>query len=115
MGRIYRSVEIGSGENKAITVSIIDTGADETVISGRIAKMIRVQLYGTFRAICATDTVLEGQYADVTIKDLSSERIADMIVGVSDIPFNTDDIDDEGVDIILGIDYIQKTGLEIKS
>ena len=114
MGRIYRSVEIFFKDNKAVSVAIIDTGADETVISERIAKAIDAELYGTFRAICASDTVLEGKYADVEIKDLLSDKRTKMVVGVSEIPFNTDDIDDEGVDVILGVDFIQKTKLDIK-
>ena len=37
-----------------------------------------------------------------------------MEVGVSNIPFNTDDIDDEGLDVFLGVDFIQETGLKIE-
>ncbi len=113
MGRMYRPVELYFQNNKIISVSIIDTGADETVISERLAKKINAELYGTFRAMCASDTVLEGKYADVEIKDIWSNKKAFLVVGVSDIPFNTDDIDDEGVDVILGTDFIQKTGLAI--
>ncbi len=114
MGRMYRPVEIYFNDNKAVSVAIVDTGADETVVSERIAKKINAELFGTFQAICASDTVLEGKNADVEILDLLSGKKAKLVVGVSDIPFNTDDIDDEGVDVILGTDYIQKTELEIK-
>ena len=113
MGRMYRPVEVYFQNKKAVSVAIVDTGADETVISQRLAEKIGAELYGTFRAVCASDTVLEGKYADIEIIDLWSEKKALMVVGVSDIPFDTDDIDDEGVDIILGTDYIQKTALEI--
>ncbi len=114
MGRMYRPVEISFKDNKIVSVSIVDTGADETVISERLAKIINAELYGTFRAMCASDTILEGEYTDVEIKDIWSNKKAFLVVGVSDIPFNTDDIDDEGVDVILGTDFIQKTELEIK-
>ncbi len=114
MGRMYRPVEINFKDNKIVSVSIVDTGADETVISERLAKKINAELYGTFRAICASDTILEGKYTDVEIKDIWSNKKAFLVVGVSDIPFNTDDIDDEGIDVILGTDFIQKTELEIK-
>ena len=113
MGRMYRPVELIVMDNKIVSVSIVDTGADETVISERLAKKINVELYGTFRAICASDTVLEGKYADIEIKDIWSNKKANLVVGVSDVPFNTDDIDDEGIDVILGTDFIQKTKLEI--
>ena len=107
MGRIYRSIEISNNGAKTVTVAIVDTGADETVISEKIAKRIDAQLYGTFRAICASDTVIEGRYTDVIIRDLLTEKESNMIVGVSGVPFSTDDIDDEGVDVILGVDYLQ--------
>lgn len=115
MGRMYRPVELSTRNKKIISVAILDTGADETVVSERLAKLIRAELYGKFLALCASDTMLEGKYADVTIKDITSGKIVRLTVGVSDIPFNTDDIDDEGVDAILGVDFIQKTKIEIKT
>ena len=108
MGRIYRPVEVEYGDRKATTVAIIDTGADETVISERLAGKVNLDLYGVFKAICASDTILEGKYADVTIRELWSGVEIVMTVGVSDKPFGTDDIDDEGVEAILGVDFLQE-------
>jgi predicted aspartyl protease len=59
MGWIYRSVEVEYGDRKATAVAIIDTGADETVISERLAGKVNSDLYGNFKAICASDTILE--------------------------------------------------------
>ena len=94
---------------KATTVEIIDTGTDETVISERLAGKVNSDLYGVFKAICASDTILEGKYADVTIRELWSGVEIVMIVGVSDKPFGTDDIDDEEVEAILGVDFLRET------
>ena len=113
MGRIYRPVEIGYGNRNATTVAIIDTGADETVISERLAGKVNSDLYGVFKAICASDTILEGKYADVTIRELWSGVEIVMTVGVSDKPFGTDDIDDEGVEAILGVDFLQQTEMPL--
>ncbi len=113
MGRIYRPVEVEYGNRKATTVAIIDTGADETVISERLAGKVNSDLYGVFKAICASDTILEGKYADVTIRELWSRVEAVMTVGVSDKPFKTDDIDDEGVEAILGVDFLQETEMPL--
>jgi len=113
MGRIYRPVEIEYGDRKAATVAIIDTGADETVISERLAGKVNSDLYGVFKAICASDTTLEGKYADVTIRELWSGVEIIMTVGVSDKPFGTDDIDDEGVEAILGVDFLQETEMPL--
>jgi len=113
MGRIYRPVEVEYGNRKATTVAIIDTGADETVISERLAGKVNSDLYGVFKAICASDTILEGKYADVTIRELWSGVEIVMTVGVSDKPFSTDDIDDEGVEAILGVDFLQETEMPL--
>jgi hypothetical protein len=89
MGRIYRPVEVEYGDRKATTVAIVDTGADETVISERLADKVNSDLYGVFKAICASDTIL------------------------ADKPFGTDDIDDEGVEAILGVDFLQETEMPL--
>ena len=102
-----------NGGKKEIAVAIIDTGADVTVISQNLADRIDAELYGTFQAVCASRVVLEGRYADVFIKEIRSHKQTTLRAGVSNIPFDTDDIDDEGVDVILGLDFIQKTGLTI--
>lgn len=115
MGRVYRPVEIAANGRKEIAIALLDTGADETVISEKLAKELGSKLYGTYKARCASQTVLTGKYADITIKELRSLKSAKLEVGVSDIPFDTDDIDEEGIDVILGIDFIQETDLVIKT
>ena len=70
MGRIYRPVEVEYGDRKDTTVAIIDTGADETVISERLADKVNSDLYGVFKEICVSDIILEGKYADVMIREL---------------------------------------------
>jgi hypothetical protein len=85
----------------------------ETVISERLAGKVNSDLYGVFKAICASDTILEGKYADVAIRELWSGVEIVMTVGVSDKPFSTDDIDDEGVEAILGVDFLQETEMPL--
>ena len=85
----------------------------ETVISERLAGKVSSDLYGVFKAICASDTILEGKYADVKIRELWSGVEIAMTVGVSDKPFGTDDIDDEGVEAILGVDFLQETEMPL--
>lgn len=113
MGRIYRPVEVEYGDITATTVAIVDTGADETVISERLARRVNSDLYGVFKAICASDTILEGKYADVVVRELWSGVETTITVGVSDKPFSTDDIDDEGVEAIIGVDFLQETGMPL--
>ncbi len=113
MGRIYKPVEVLYNGNSKITVGLIDTGADETVISERLAKKLNAGLYGTYKAFCASRFVLKGRYADITIKELDTGKSIKIKVGVSDIPFDTDDINEEGLDLILGVDFTQETGLKL--
>lgn len=115
MGRIYRPVSIASNGAFEIAIAIVDTGADETIISQRLADKLKANLYGTFKAVCASQTELKGKYADVFMKELHSNKEATISVGVSDVPFATDDINEEGLDIILGVDFIQKVKLKIEA
>jgi len=110
---MYIPVEVSVNGNSKITVGLIDTGADETVISEKIAKELVIKPYGSYNGICASGFLIEGKYADVHVTDMKSGKNLVMKVGVSDVPFNTDDINDEGLNIILGIDFIQETGLKI--
>ena len=45
---------------------------------------------------------------------MMSKKQTTLPVGVSDVPFDTDDIDEGGIDVILGVDFIQKTRLKIE-
>ena len=65
----------------------------ETVISERLASKVNSDLYGVFKAVCASDSILEGNYACVTIRELWSGVEIVMTVGVADKPFGTDDIE----------------------
>lgn len=111
MGRLYKPVEVSFNSKKKITVGLVDTGADESVASEKLAKELDAEFYGTYTATCASQYVLKGKYADLTIKELDSGKSVTIKLGVSDIPFDTDDISDEGLNVILGIDFIQETNL----
>lgn len=115
MGRMYRPVEVRAEGGTISTVAILDTGADETVISQRVATAVGAELSGTFSALCASQTVIEGSYAVVHLRELWSGKEARVEVGVTDVPFDTDDIDEEGVNVILGVDFIQETGLVLSA
>ncbi len=36
-----------------------------------------------------------------------------MTVGVTDEPFKTDNIDEEGIDVIIGVDFLQKARIKL--
>lgn len=114
MGRIYTPVEVSFNSKKKITVGLVDTGADESVVSEKLAKELKAKLYGNYKAFCASQFSIIGKYTDLHIKELKSGKNITIKVGVSDIPFNTDDINDERLGVILGVDFIQESNLDIK-
>jgi len=113
MGRVYRQVEVESNSAKKTAIAIVDIGADETVISEKFATQLKAMLYGIYTAKCASQTILTGKRTDISIKEIKTNKQAQIEVGVSDIPFDTDDIDEEGIDMILGVDFIQKVNLSL--
>ncbi len=111
MGRLYKPVEVSSDDNTILTIGLVDTGADDTVISEKLANELGVKLYGEYKATCASQYILKGKQALIKIKDKRDNKEIEIVVGVSDIPFDTDEVDEEGVGVILGTDFIQKTNL----
>jgi len=114
MGRIFKPVEVSFNGVGRVSVGLLDTGADETVVSKVLAKKLGAELYGNYEAVCASGFLLKGKYADLVIRDLDSGKSICLKVGVSDVPFDTDDISEEGLDVILGVDFLQKVGLKIE-
>ena len=111
MGLIFRPVRLSSmnGKRTANTVALVDTGCDETVISNRIATEITAETYGVFRTHSASQHEMEGKYADILVQDLSDELGGPMTVGVCNDPFESD----EGIECIIGIDFLQQNGVRL--
>ena len=114
MGLQYRPIRIAANGKNITTVGIIDTGADETVISPYLAELLQCKLWGEFSALSATGHEIIGQYTTLSI--ISDEwhniSIIDYQVGVVKEPFREEG--DEGVHIILGVDFLQDTEYELK-
>ncbi|MFQ6062122.1 MAG: retroviral-like aspartic protease family protein [Methanosarcinales archaeon] len=65
MGRIYRPVELFNENESIPAVAILDTGADETVISERIAEKLNLEKEGRFEAICASRNIITGYWYNI--------------------------------------------------
>lgn len=111
MGRIYKPVEVSFNGKSEITIGLIDTGADDTVMREDLAKELGAELYGIYKATCASGFTLTGKQALINIKDLKTGKQAQIEIGVSDAPFDTDEVNEEGLGVILGTDFIQETNL----
>ena len=112
MGLQYRPIEISVGDVTRFSVGLIDTGADETIISNKLAKELKCRLRGNFTAKSASRGVVQGKYAQLgTINEKwSGKSVTKYRVGVTDDPF----ADDEGIDIIIGVDFLQDTEYNLK-
>ncbi len=113
LGRVYRPVRVGNGSKESNTVAFIDTGADESVMSERLANMLNLKLKGRFRAISASGHIIEGKYTEVSVEDISKGYKTKLKMGVTDSLFE-DEVDEEGVEVIIGIDFLQYTNYRIE-
>jgi predicted aspartyl protease len=113
MGRIYRPLGIWANGKCVHTVGIIDTGADETVISRKIAKKLDLELHGSFEAISASRHRIKGRYTFLSkiIEEWSGKSIKNYPVAVTDDPFD----DEEGIEVIIGVDLLQDMGYKLKN
>ena len=98
-------MKVKGEENERLTVAFVDSGAGETIISAELALSIGAQTYGLYRAYTASNQIIEGQFASVTIT--IDEQEFTLEVGVTDTPFQCEYSDEEGVDVIIGLDLLQ--------
>jgi len=61
LGRVYRPIRIGNGSKGSNTVAFIDIGADESVMSNRLADKLDLELKGRFRVVSASGHIIEGR------------------------------------------------------
>ena len=105
MGRMYRPIFIQGVNVEKMTVAFVDSGADESVLSKKLAQEIGVETYGVYKSYSAFGGLIEGVFALIKIRD--EELDMELEVGISDTPFNSDYSDEEGVGLILGLDFLQ--------
>ena len=102
---MYKPIVVLGEISEKMTVAFVDSGADETIIGQKLADQIGVEAYGVYHSYSASGDLMEGRFGKVTIKDHDFHLT--MEVGITDIPFNSDYSDEEGVDVILGVDFLQ--------
>lgn len=109
MGIVYRPVQLTKNSRSVDVVGIIDTGADETVISERIARDLDCEYFGESEATTVTSETVSLKTTTIHILERWAKVETDLLVGVTDRFFDTD----EGIDIILGVDFLQHTNYEL--
>lgn len=114
MGIQYRPIRVVAKNNWKTVVGIIDTGADETVISPELADILGCKQMDEFKAVSISGHEIIGKYTIVDmIKDeWHNKSVKDYLVGVIADPFM--EAGDEGIHIIIGVDFLQDTNYEMK-
>ena len=110
MGRIYRPIQLCYSRNCIDVVGLIDTGADETVISESIARKLKCKIEGELEANTITLQPVKLKTTHVQILDRWANLSTELLVGITNQFFDVD----EGIDVILGVDFLQKTGYHVE-
>lgn len=113
MGRVYRAIEVSSRDRSAYTVGFVDTGADQSIMSRRLSDMIGAELRGYLEVVSASGHLISGRLAIVTITTLMDRKSAELEIGVTDELFE-DEIDENGVEVIIGLDFLEYTNTRIE-
>jgi predicted aspartyl protease len=108
MGRKYARVALHSGNNNLENVlAFIDTGADLTIISTKVAKKLKIKISNTERRWTASDG--DEKQSPITELELGSDG-DEASVHLDEVLIEDSPIDkDSGEEVILGLDYLQKT------
>ena len=104
MGRVYRPIELCNGNTCIDIVGLVDTGADETVISESVANKLNCELKGEFEANTITMEPVTLKTTHILIHDRWAKVKTKLLVGVTDRFFDVD----EGIDILIGVDFYRK-------
>jgi predicted aspartyl protease len=106
MGRIYKTVILKNGNKQEHVVGFVDSGADITVISERLARRLNVKLGAPSSLMVADGRVLATKTGKIRVEVPDEKVRIRLNVDITDIPFD-EDIDI--LDMILGIDFLQES------
>lgn len=112
MGRLYRAIEVASGDQHAYTVGFVDTGADKSVMSRRLADSMNIEQKGYIEMVSASGHLIVGRQAEVYLRTLTDDMTAELEIGVTDELFD-DEIDENGVEVIIGLDFLEEVNMKI--
>jgi len=106
MGRIYKTVIVKNGNKQEHVVGFVDSGADITVISERLARRLNVKLGAPSSLMVADGRVIPTRTGRIRVEIPDKKVRIRLNVDITDIPFD-EDIDI--LDMILGIDFLQES------
>jgi predicted aspartyl protease len=110
MGKIFRPIVLHHGKLHAHVVAFVDSGADISVVSEKVADRLRIipRTRGSIRL--ADGREIETRIGFVTVESPNDRIKHRFRVDITDVPF-IEDIDK--VDMIIGIDFLQMNGIRL--
>ena len=112
MGRIYKGVTLENGDRTLEVVAFVDTGCDQTIISGRAARFLNITMEDEEIIVVANGAQIKTLTGMVVVRS-SVDRIHSRIkVNITDLPFQIDP--DENIDMVVGLDFLQMHNITLK-
>lgn len=106
MGRIYKTVIVKNGDKLEHVVGFVDSGADTTVISARLARRLKIRKTVPGSLMVADGRVIPTRKTRILVIVPDEKVRIKLAVDITNLPFD-EDIDI--LDMILGIDFLQES------
>ena len=112
MGTVYIPLYVGGPKGERLALALVDTGAERTIVSKKLGK--EIGLRGKEEELITTASG-HNIKMKVTKARFRSDRLrikGHLGVCLSDVPFEVEP--EEGIEIIVGVDFLQKFNLGIR-
>jgi hypothetical protein len=106
MGRIYKSIMVRNGAKSEYITAFVDSGADISLISERLARRLRLKMGGPGFVKVADGRVIPTKTGRIWVEEPNERVKFRLTVEITNLPFD-EDIDI--LDMIIGIDFLQET------
>jgi hypothetical protein len=106
MGRIYKSILVRNGTRSEYITAFVDSGADISLITERLARRLKLKMGGPGNVKVADGRVIPTKTGRIWVEEPNSKVKFRLTVDITDLPFD-EDID--VLDMILGVDFLQET------
>jgi len=111
MGRIYVPVIVRNGRKVEHIVAFVDSGADISLMSERLARRLNIKMGSPNRVKVADGREIPTRTGRILVEAPNEKVSIRLTVDITNLPFD-EDIDI--LDMILGIDYLQETEARLK-
>ncbi len=111
MGRVYKALTLSNNGKSAEVVAFVDTGSDSCVISEKIANYLQIEVVDKEEIVVANREIILTGVGKVVVQSKIDDIKSEYIVNITDIPFEMDS--DENIDMIIGVDFLQKNNVKL--